>query len=514
MSRHRQSAGTSPRGTTATMSLPSITTAHFASQRRCRRIPCGGDGVPVARSSRAGDLLQMARPVRVDAEPRGEAARSSHRSSGSGRPRRLPGWSGASAGSAPPASRGEQRRTLAARGRADQRAACPRPPRRSASAPGSGSGPTTSATGPCRNSAPLNASACRLADLLQFQRRLAGDRQGRAAADGDEARRRGQRTHRGAPVEPAGGCQPLRAAARAPPAAARPRSSAAASRSSAASLATKVLVAATLRSGPAHDRQDACRTPAASGLPVSLTIATVSAPACRAMPAFAEQVVAAAGLRHRQKQLALQVKRPAVDAGDIRCGRRHRHSEIKLDQMLREGRGMGRTAARAGHDDPRRPAPQPRGQLGQRLGQRAGLPRHRLRRLPYFVGQHHLRVSGSPALSTPENPERVARVYRRGHCMQTERPSPRYSAIDLWDPADILDAMLEGQFAAVAAVHAARPALERAALAIEDAAARRRAAGLCRRRHLGSARGTGRRRVDADLQLARGAADPADGGRP
>jgi N-acetylmuramic acid 6-phosphate etherase len=52
--------------------------------------------------------------------------------------------------------------------------------------------------------------------------------------------------------------------------------------------------------------------------------------------------------------------------------------------------------------------------------------------------------------------------------METERPSPRYSAIDLWSPADILDAMIEGQFAAVAAVHAARPALERAALAIEE----------------------------------------------
>src|SRR4051794_31095089 len=55
-----------------------------------------------------------------------------------------------------------------------------------------------------------------------------------------------------------------------------------------------------------------------------------------------------------------------------------------------------------------------------------------------------------------------------GDMMETERPSPRYSAIDLWRPADILDAMLEGQFAAVAAVHAARPALERAALAVEE----------------------------------------------
>jgi N-acetylmuramic acid 6-phosphate etherase len=52
--------------------------------------------------------------------------------------------------------------------------------------------------------------------------------------------------------------------------------------------------------------------------------------------------------------------------------------------------------------------------------------------------------------------------------MRTERPSPRYSAIDLWNPAEILDAMIEGQFAAVAAVHAARPAIERAALAIEE----------------------------------------------
>jgi N-acetylmuramic acid 6-phosphate etherase len=49
--------------------------------------------------------------------------------------------------------------------------------------------------------------------------------------------------------------------------------------------------------------------------------------------------------------------------------------------------------------------------------------------------------------------------------LETERPSPRYSGIDVWDPADILDAMIEGQLAAVAAVRAVRPALERAALA-------------------------------------------------
>jgi N-acetylmuramic acid 6-phosphate etherase len=51
--------------------------------------------------------------------------------------------------------------------------------------------------------------------------------------------------------------------------------------------------------------------------------------------------------------------------------------------------------------------------------------------------------------------------------MDTERHSPRYHAIDVWSPVDVLDAMIEGQFAAVAAVRAARPALEQAALAIE-----------------------------------------------
>jgi N-acetylmuramic acid 6-phosphate etherase len=51
--------------------------------------------------------------------------------------------------------------------------------------------------------------------------------------------------------------------------------------------------------------------------------------------------------------------------------------------------------------------------------------------------------------------------------MATERPSPRYSAIDVWDPSEVLDAMVEGQFSAVAAVRAARPALEQAALAME-----------------------------------------------
>jgi len=56
--------------------------------------------------------------------------------------------------------------------------------------------------------------------------------------------------------------------------------------------------------------------------------------------------------------------------------------------------------------------------------------------------------------------------------METERPSPRYTTIDAWEPREILDAMIEGQFAAVAAVRAARPAMEAAALAVVQLLAR------------------------------------------
>jgi N-acetylmuramic acid 6-phosphate etherase len=51
--------------------------------------------------------------------------------------------------------------------------------------------------------------------------------------------------------------------------------------------------------------------------------------------------------------------------------------------------------------------------------------------------------------------------------METERASPRYLDIDLWEPADILDAMIEGQMSAVAGVRAALVAIEKAARAIE-----------------------------------------------
>jgi N-acetylmuramic acid 6-phosphate etherase len=51
--------------------------------------------------------------------------------------------------------------------------------------------------------------------------------------------------------------------------------------------------------------------------------------------------------------------------------------------------------------------------------------------------------------------------------METERASPRYSHIDLWEPADILHALIESQMAAVATVRSALNAIERAADGIE-----------------------------------------------
>src|SRR5256712_11065532 len=52
--------------------------------------------------------------------------------------------------------------------------------------------------------------------------------------------------------------------------------------------------------------------------------------------------------------------------------------------------------------------------------------------------------------------------------MDTEGASPRYFDLDVWAPLDIAEAMIEGQFTAVAAVRAARNALLQAALAAAE----------------------------------------------
>src|SRR5262245_56712517 len=51
--------------------------------------------------------------------------------------------------------------------------------------------------------------------------------------------------------------------------------------------------------------------------------------------------------------------------------------------------------------------------------------------------------------------------------MGTEGASSRYSGIDLWEAGEIVDAMMEAQFDAVAAARTARLALEEAAVAME-----------------------------------------------
>ena len=52
--------------------------------------------------------------------------------------------------------------------------------------------------------------------------------------------------------------------------------------------------------------------------------------------------------------------------------------------------------------------------------------------------------------------------------MQTERASPRHRGLDDWEPADVLQAILDGQFAALAAVHAAQPLIGSAVLATTE----------------------------------------------
>jgi N-acetylmuramic acid 6-phosphate etherase len=51
--------------------------------------------------------------------------------------------------------------------------------------------------------------------------------------------------------------------------------------------------------------------------------------------------------------------------------------------------------------------------------------------------------------------------------MSTERSSPRYSSIDVWDAEDIAETIVESQFIAVAAVHAVRKEIASAVVAMQ-----------------------------------------------
>src|SRR3979490_49701 len=86
---------------------------------------------------------------------------------------------------------------------------------------------------------------------------------------------------------------------------------------------------------------------------------------------------------------------------------------------------------------------------------------HLLRPRPRAIPQRSIMpANGSPALVNA--PSECSSVH-----MKTEESSPRYSSIDRWEPADVLESLIEGQFSAVAAVRAALPAIRSAAVALE-----------------------------------------------
>src|SRR5579875_3082593 len=107
----------------------------------------------------------------------------------------------------------------------------------------------------------------------------------------------------------------------------------------------------------------------------------------------------------------------------------------------------------------RRRYPVPPAAPGSGSGSRIGSARRRVAHI--FVNIQEAKIHFGPYVLRLRH-----RYAEEAAVKDTERPSPRYSGIDLWSPSDILDAMTEGQFAAVAAVRAAHPAIERAALAI------------------------------------------------
>ena len=90
---------------------------------------------------------------------------------------------------------------------------------------------------------------------------------------------------------------------------------------------------------------------------------------CSGAPRQLDEIVAPPRLRDGEEQLALEPQLPPVDAGDVGRSLGDRNPDVALDQVLAEGRRMGRAAARAGDDDLRRAALEPPDKLCQRLRQ-------------------------------------------------------------------------------------------------------------------------------------------------
>jgi hypothetical protein len=138
-------------------------------------------------------------------------------------------------------------------------------------------------------------------------------------------------------------------------------------------VATKLLVAATLRSGPAPIGKTMLHS-AASGASASLVMATVRAPAALAHVTKAMRSSLFPDCEMARTSLIAQVKPLPVNARDARRRRRYRQTQISLDQMLAESGGMSRAAARARDDHGRGLKPQAPKKLTKWLRQSGLLP--------------------------------------------------------------------------------------------------------------------------------------------
>ena len=77
--------------------------------------------------------------------------------------------------------------------------------------------------------------------------------------------------------------------------------------------------------------------------------------------------------------------------------------------------------------------------------------------------------------------------------MATEEVDPRFADLDGWPLTSAMEAMWEGQLAAVAAIGQALPAITAATEAAKYCPRRSRTHCVCRRRHLGPGCSPGRR---------------------
>ena len=144
------------------------------------------------------------------------------------------------------------------------------------------------------------------------------------------------------------------------------------------------LVAATLVSGPACSGT-ATSTMRMSGDSGELHNATVSAPLSRALRVAVEQVRAHAGLRNGDEQHAVEIRLRFVDRAHRRRGGGGEHVRVRLDEVLRVGRGVIGAAARTGHHRARRLLAQPGAEFAQQRRVVRELRAHHLGRRRRFL---------------------------------------------------------------------------------------------------------------------------------